>query len=285
MASRGAWGSLDCDGGTSSGGSFWYHTLLSTCGATLCTAEIDAATGCAGDQAYMRHGGNGCGCGGTQTVMCACGDGSGAGRGIGAPTSAHYVRGCDWECDAGFQRDATGNACEPSPSPPSSPPPPSPSPPPPSPSPPPLPPSLPPSPPPPSPSPPPLAPSQFVPVGEGTLVSASSDDLYKTAQWSGMANDGTTQSVAQVLSVACLAAPSCVGFHLIGGGRLGDGALLYDSDGYNGAWPPETPDTVAAAGGSWSWGEAGDIGRGEPAVYGSVNVGKGWGGWEAFRRV
>ena len=44
VASRGAWGSLDCDGGTSSGGSFWYHTLLSTCGATLCTAEIDAAT-------------------------------------------------------------------------------------------------------------------------------------------------------------------------------------------------------------------------------------------------
>ena len=127
--------------------------------------------------------------------------------------------------------------------------------------------------------------SQFVPVSEGTLVTAAGNDWYKTAQWSGMANDGTTQSVAQVLSVACLAAPSCVGFHLIGGGRLGDGALLYDSDGYNGAWPPETPDTVAAAGGSWSWGEAGYIGRGEPAVYGSVNVGKGWGGWEAFRRV
>ena len=124
VASRGARGSLDCNGGASSGGSWWYHTLWSTCGATLCTAEIDAATGCAGDQAYMRHGGNGCGCGGTNTVMCACGDGSGAGRGIGAPTSAHYVRGCDWECDAGFQRDATGNACEPSPSPPPSPPPP-----------------------------------------------------------------------------------------------------------------------------------------------------------------
>ena len=127
--------------------------------------------------------------------------------------------------------------------------------------------------------------SKFVPVSEGTLVTAAGNDLYKTAQWSGMANDGTTQSVAQVLSVACLAAPSCVGFHLKGGGRLGDGALLYDSDGYNGAWPPETPDTVAAAGGSWSWGEAGYIGRGEPAVYGSVKVGKGWGGWEAFRRV
>ena len=68
----------------------------------------------------MRHGNNGCGCDNTNTVMCACGDGSVAGRGIGAPTSAHYVRGCDWECDAGFQRDATGNACEPAPSPPPS---------------------------------------------------------------------------------------------------------------------------------------------------------------------
>ena len=44
VASMGAWGSLDCNGGASSGSSFWYHHLWSTCGATLCTAEIDAAT-------------------------------------------------------------------------------------------------------------------------------------------------------------------------------------------------------------------------------------------------
>ena len=55
--------------------------------------------------------------------------------------------------------------------------------------------------------------SQFVPVSEGTLVTAAGNDWYKTAQWSGMANDGTTQSVAQVLAIACLAAPSCVGSH------------------------------------------------------------------------
>ena len=127
--------------------------------------------------------------------------------------------------------------------------------------------------------------SQFVPVSEGTLVTAAGNDWYKTAQWSGMANDGTTQSVAQVLAVACLAAPSCVGFHLIGGDRLGEGALLYDSDGYSGTWPPETPDAVAAAGGSWRWGEAGWSGRGEPAAHGSVEVSKGWNTWEAFRRV
>ena len=143
--------------------------------------------------------------------------------------------------------------------------------------------------------------SQFVPVSEGTLVTAAGNEFYKTTMWKGMANDGTTQSVAQVLAVACLAAPSCVGFHLIGGGRLGEGALLYDSDGYTGAWPPETPDAVAAAGaGNSSWNEAasgvsgnsswnaggtGWNGRGEPAAHGSVEVGKGWGGWEAFRRV
>ena len=111
----------------------------------------------------MRHGGNGCGCGGTNTVMCACGDGSVAGRGIGAPTSAHYVRGCDWECDAGFQRNATGNACELSPSPP---PPPSP----------PLPP------PPPSPT-PPTAPVCRVLVSRQT--SGGSDSWLRTdAEWS-----------------------------------------------------------------------------------------------------
>ena len=97
----------------------------------------------------------------------------------------------------------------------------------------------------------PLTSSHFVAVSEGTLVTAAGNDWYKTAQWSGMANDGTTQSVAQVLAVACLAAPSCVGFHLISGGRLGEGALLYDSDSYNSTtWPPETPDAIAAAGGS-----------------------------------
>ena len=129
--------------------------------------------------------------------------------------------------------------------------------------------------------------SQFVPVSEGTLVTAAGNDFYKTAQWKGMANDGTTQSVAQVLAVACLAAPSCVGFHLIGGGRLGEGALLYDSDGYTGAWPPETPDAVAAAGGNSSWNASGTgwNGRGEPAAHGSVEVGKGWNTWEAFRRL
>ena len=162
--------------------------------------------------------------------------------------------------------------------------------------------------------------SQFVPVSEGTLVTAGVPRWYKTAQWSGIANDGTTQSVAQVLAVACLAAPSCVGFHLISGGqsaqelpsgwtmdfdtasqatyfvndltgetkwgspRLGTGALLYDSDGYNGEWPPETPDAIAAAGGSWEWGEAGWSGRGAPAAHGSVAAGKGWYSWEAFRR-
>ena len=108
-----------------SGGSYWYHTLWSTCGTTLCTAEIDAATGCAGDKAYMRHGDDGCGCG--SGVVCACGDGSVAGGGVGAPLHAHYVRGCAWECDGGFERDATGNACiESSPPPPPPPPPPQP---------------------------------------------------------------------------------------------------------------------------------------------------------------
>ena len=163
--------------------------------------------------------------------------------------------------------------------------------------------------------------SQFVPVSEGTLVTAVLPARwYKTAQWSGIANDGTTQSVAQVLAVACLAAPSCVGFHLISGGqsaqerpsgwtfsfdtasqrtyyvndltgetkwgagRLGTGALLYDSNTYNGEWPPETPDAIAAAGGSWEWGEVGWSGRGAPAAHGSVAVGKGWESWEAFRR-
>ena len=129
-----------------------------------------------------------------------------------------------------------------------------------------------------------LTSSHFVPVSEGTLVTAAGNDWYKTAQWSGMANDGTTRSVAQVLAVACLAAPSCVGFHLIGGGRIGTGALLYDSERYNEAWPPETPDAVAAAGGSWAWGEAGWSGRGAPAAHGSVAAGKGWDSWEAFRR-
>ena len=128
--------------------------------------------------------------------------------------------------------------------------------------------------------------SQFVPVSEGTLVTAAGNNWYKTAQWSGMANDGTTQSVAQVLAVACLAAPSCVGFLLLGGGRLGVGALLYDSDGYTGAWPPETPDAVAAAGaGNSTWNEGRWSGRGEPAAHGSVEVGKGWNTWEAFRRL
>ena len=130
--------------------------------------------------------------------------------------------------------------------------------------------------------------SQFFPaVSEGTLVGAASNDWYKTAQWSGMANDGTTQSVAEVLADACLAAPSCVGFHLIGGGRLGEGALLYDSDSYSGVWPPKTPDAIAAAGGSWRWGEAGKgwNARGKPAEYGSVKVGKGWNTWKAYRRV
>ena len=108
---------MSCDVSAASGGSYWYHTLWSTCGTTLCTAEIDAATGCAGDKAYMRHGDDGCGCG--SGVVCACGDGSVAGRGVGAPLHAHYVRGCAWECDGGFERDATGNACiESSPPPP-----------------------------------------------------------------------------------------------------------------------------------------------------------------------
>ena len=44
VASRGAWGSLDCNGSASAGNSLWYHVLWSTCGATLCTAEIHAAT-------------------------------------------------------------------------------------------------------------------------------------------------------------------------------------------------------------------------------------------------
>ena len=68
----------------------------------------------------MRHGGDGCGCG--SGILCECGDGSVAGGGIGAPLHAHYVRGCAWACDDGFERDATGNACivpsPPSPSPP-----------------------------------------------------------------------------------------------------------------------------------------------------------------------
>jgi hypothetical protein len=131
----------------------------------------------------------------------------------------------------------------------------------------------------------PLTSSHFVAVSEGTLVTAAGNDWYKTAQWSGMANGGTTQSVAQVLAVACLAAPSCVGFHLISGGRLGEGALLYDSNSYDSTtWPPETPDAIAAAGGSWAWGESGWSGRGAPAAHGSVAVGKGWDSWEAFRR-
>jgi len=57
----------------------------------------------------MRHGDDGCGC--RSGVVCACGDGSVAGGGVGAPLHAHYVRGCAWECDGGFERDATGNAC------------------------------------------------------------------------------------------------------------------------------------------------------------------------------
>ena len=53
--------------------------------------------------------------------MCECGDGSVAGGGVGAPPHAHYVRGCAWECDDGFELDATGNACMVSPPPPPSP--------------------------------------------------------------------------------------------------------------------------------------------------------------------
>ena len=118
----GSWG-LSCDGSAGSGDSFWFHTLWSTCGTTLCTAEIDASTGCARDTAYMRHGGDGCGCG--SGILCECGDGSVAGGGVGAPLHAHYVRGCAWACDDGFERDATGNACiVPSPPSPSPPPPP-----------------------------------------------------------------------------------------------------------------------------------------------------------------
>ena len=55
-------------------------------------------------KAYMRHGDDGCGCTEAQGggIVCECGDGSMAGAGVGAPLHAHYVRGCAWECDDGF---------------------------------------------------------------------------------------------------------------------------------------------------------------------------------------
>jgi len=93
--------------------------------------------------------------------------------------------------------------------------------------------------------------------------------------------------LAQVLAAACLAAPSCVGFHLHLGSDLGkpsgSGALLYDSDSFSGEWPPETPDAIAAAGGCWHWGAPLWNGRGAPSRFGSVAVGKGWNTWQAFR--
>ena len=120
---------------------------------------------------------------------------------------------------------------------------------------------------------------------EGTLVDRTAQ-WYRTAQWKGISNDGTTTSVANILAAACLDEPSCVGFHLHPGNRLGTGALLYDSATHvYTVWPPETPDPIAAAGGTWEWGEEGWSGEGEPADAGSVAAGKGWNGWMAFRRL
>merc|ERR1719221_2380456 len=107
-------GQPTCDKSNGSGQSWWKTDLWATCGTTLCTEEIDASTGCAGDKAYMRHGDGGCGCQAQaqdERIMCECGDGSEAGNGVGAPLHSHYVRGCAWECDDGFELDSTGNAC------------------------------------------------------------------------------------------------------------------------------------------------------------------------------
>ena len=94
--------------------------------------------------------------------------------------------------------------------------------------------------------------ASFLPLAdEGTLVDGT-NTWYRTAQWKGMANDGTTASVAAILAEACLNEPSCVGFHLHPGNRLGTGALLFDSATHvYSEWPPETPDPITAAGGVW----------------------------------
>ena len=118
-------GEHSCDKkvGTGGGGPYLAHDLWHTCGTSLCTEEIHTSTGCVGDKAYMRHGDDGCGCTSAQGggIVCECGDGSVAGAGVGAPLHAHYVRGCAWECNDGFELDATGNACMVSPPPPPSP--------------------------------------------------------------------------------------------------------------------------------------------------------------------
>ena len=115
-------GEHSCDKkvGTGGGGPYLAHDLWHTCGTSLCTEEIHTSTGCVGDKAYMRHGDDGCGCTSAQGggIVCECGDGSVAGAGVGAPLHAHYVRGCAWECNDGFELDATGNACMVSPPPP-----------------------------------------------------------------------------------------------------------------------------------------------------------------------
>lgn len=120
-------------------------------------------------------------------------------------------------------------------------------------------------------------------LGEGTLISMSGTTWYAVMQYKDIGS--SVDEVRDVMMRAVIeAGDACVGFHMRpiqSGGRYLQAALLYDRNKIS-AWPVPPPDALVKATEVW---KADWPGTGEVSYDLSINVGKGWDGWQCYAKV
>eukprot|EP00164_Ancoracysta_twista_P001066 GFYU01001388.1.p1 GENE.GFYU01001388.1~~GFYU01001388.1.p1 ORF type:complete len:528 (+),score=89.39 GFYU01001388.1:133-1716(+) len=131
--------------------------------------------------------------------------------------------------------------------------------------------------------------SNYVEVGEGTLLTEDLSQYYAVTQYKWDDKDATEVQIA--VESECDARPSCVGYHIyltLKGGRYKEAALLHDVSLYpEETWPPEPPAGATQTWKAAEWKEGALWGgTGKPnSETASASAGKGWNGWTAFRQL